>query len=226
MKRFFNKKITDHLRHVGVMAVLVIEDPRHAVPTAKALLRGGINVMELAFRTPNSPEALRRILAEVPEMLAGVGTILFPDQIKEAQDLGAAFGVSPGFSRNVVTEALARRFPFAPGVLTPSELEMAISFGCQTVKLFPAQISGGASYVKAIHAPYSHLGIEFIPLGGLSLSNMGDYLKYDFIPAVGGSWIAPPDLIRAENWDLIATRAGEAVALVQNLREDSNCRST
>ena len=221
MKRFFNKKITDCLRRVGVMAVLVIEDPRHAVPTAKALLRGGIIVMELAFRTPNSPEALRRILAEVPEMIAGVGTILFPEQIKNAQNLGAAFGVSPGFSREVVAEALERRFPFAPGILTPSELEMAISFGCQTVKLFPAQISGGASYIRAIHAPYSHLGIEFIPLGGLTPSNIGDYLKYDYIPAVGGSWIAPVELIRSENWNLITARAKEAVAIVQKLRNGS-----
>ena len=219
MKRFFDKRITDRLRGVGVMAVLVIEEPRHAVPTARALLRGGIDVMELAFRTPNSPEALRRIIAEVPEMLAGVGTILFPDQVKEAQQLGAAFGVSPGFSRDVVSEALDRRFPFAPGILTPSELEMAISFGCRTVKLFPAQISGGASYIKAIHAPYGYLGVEFIPLGGVSLSNMGDYLKYNFIPAVGGSWIAPADLIRSENWSLITEHAREAVAMARTIRD-------
>ncbi|MBR5415822.1 MAG: bifunctional 4-hydroxy-2-oxoglutarate aldolase/2-dehydro-3-deoxy-phosphogluconate aldolase [Thermoguttaceae bacterium] len=220
MNRFFNQELTERLRRSGVMAVLVIEEPRHAVPTAQALLRGGIDVMELALRTPKSLEALRRILSEVPQMTAGVGTILSPEQVKTAQELGAAFGVAPGFSRDVVTEALNRQFPFAPGILTPSELESAISFGCRTVKLFPAQISGGPDYIKAIHAPYRHLGIQFIPLGGLSLTNMAEYLRYNFIPAVGGSWISPSEVIRSENWDLITDRAAQAVSIVRKVRDD------
>lgn len=221
MRRFFNKGLTDRLRRVGVMAVLVIDEPRHAVPTAQALLRGGISVMELALRTPKSTEALRRIVSEVPEMMVGVGTILFPEQIRTAQELGSAFGVSPGFSRDVVSEALDRQFPFAPGILTPSELETAISYGCRVVKLFPAQVSGGADYIKAIYAPYRHLEIQFLPLGGLSVSNIGSYLCHDFIPAVGGSWLAPTDLIQSGNWDQITERAAEATSIVREIRGDT-----
>ncbi len=218
MKRFFNEKIVSRLRQAGVMAVLVIEEPRHAVPVARALLRGGINVMELALRTPKALDALERIIYEVPEMLAGVGTILCPEQVKSASEAGAAFGVAPGFSQGVVAEALERQFPFVPGVLTPSELEAALSFGCGTFKIFPAQAVGGPSYLKAIYAPYKHLGVQFIPLGGLSLSNMSGYLRYEFVPAVGGSWIAPADIIQSERWDLIAERAAEASAAVRAVR--------
>ena len=218
MKRFFNKTITNRLKQTGVMAVLVIENPRNAIPVARALLKGGIDVMELALRTPLSFEALELITKNVPEMLVGAGTILSPKQLNLARKAGAAFGVSPGFSEDVLSEALKLQFPFAPGILTPSELEKALSFGCRTVKIFPAQVSGGAAYIKALYAPYKHLQVEFLPLGGLTADNIQEYLQYDFIPAVGGSWIAPANLINDENWNLIAERASLAVKKAQEAR--------
>ena len=203
------------------MAVLVIENPKNAVPAARALLEGGIDVMELALRTPLSLKALELIVKEVPDMLVGAGTILSPEQIDLARQAGAAFGVSPGFSEEVLSEALKLRFPFAPGILTPSELEKALSFGCRTVKIFPAQVSGGAAYIKAIYAPYKHLQVQFLPLGGLTLDNIKEYLQYDFIPAVGGSWIAPADLIAGENWNLITERASAAVKKTREIPKPS-----
>ena len=222
MKRFFNETITNRLKQTRVMAVLVIENPRNAVPVAQALLEGGIDVMELALRTPLSLEALKLIVKEVPDMLAGAGTILSPAQLDLARQAGAAFGVSPGFSEDVLSEALKLRFPFAPGILTPSALERALSFGCRTVKIFPAQLSGGAAYIKAIYAPYKYLQVQFLPLGGLTLDNIEDYLQYDFITAVGGSWIAPANLIADENWSLITERASAAVKKAQKIQKSSH----
>lgn len=218
MNRYFNEEIAGRLARSGVMAVLVIQNPDRAVDTARALLAGGVDTMELALRTDRSLEALERIAREVPEMTAGAGTILRPEQVVRARDAGAAFGVSPGFSDAALEKALDLKFPFAPGILTPSELERALSYGCRTVKLFPAQAAGGPAYAKAIHAPYKHLGIQFIPLGGLSAANMGDYLKLDFIPAVGGSWIAPGAAIESGEWAAIEKNAAEAVALAKAAR--------
>lgn len=218
MNRFFNDNIINRLKRTRVFAVVVIEDPKKAIPVANALLKGGIDVMELALRTPSSLAALKLIAEELPDMLVGAGTILSAEQLNLAYQAGASFGVSPGFSESVLTEALKLRFPFAPGILTPSELERALSFGCRTVKLFPAQVSGGAAYIKALYAPYKHLHVQFLPLGGLTEDHIQEYLQYDFIPAVGGSWIAPVNLIAEENWHSITGNASSAVFKAQKMR--------
>lgn len=218
MQRYFTEELTQRIERAGVIAVLVIERPEDGPEVARALLRGGIDVMELALRTEKSLDALVRIRKEVPEMLAGVGTILRPDQVDQAVDAGAAFGVSPGLSEQVMEEALAKKFPFAPGLLTPSELERAISFGCRSVKLFPAEPSGGISYIKSIYAPYAHLGVRFIPLGGLKLGNLGDYLREPSILAAGGSWLAPKNVIERRDWVSIERNAADARRRVEELR--------
>lgn len=218
MQRYFTEELTRRIERAGVIAVLVIERPEDGPEVARALLRGGIDVMELALRTEKSLDALALIRKEVPEMLAGVGTILRPDQVDQAVDAGAAFGVSPGLSEQVMEEALAKKFPFAPGLLTPSELERAISFGCRNVKLFPAEPSGGISYIKSIYAPYAHLGIRFIPLGGLKLGNLGDYLRDPSILAAGGSWLAPKNVIERRDWFSIERNAADARRRVEELR--------
>lgn len=218
MQRYFTQELTARIEKAGVIAVLVIERAEDGPTVARALLRGGIDVMELALRTENSLEALARIRREVPEMLAGVGTILRPDQVDAAVEAKAAFGVSPGLSEAVMTRALEKQFAFAPGLLTPSEIERALAFGCRSVKLFPAEPSGGIAYIKSVYAPYAHLGVRFIPLGGLKLGNLGDYLREPCILAAGGSWLAPQSAIQRQDWAAIERNAADARRKVAELR--------
>lgn len=209
----FPAGITDRFRKTGVIAVLVIDDVASAVPLAKLLVNAGIDIMELTLRTPSAFDALGRIVKEVPEMLAGVGTVLSPAQVRQAQDAGASFIVTPGTNRKVIEEALKVDMPIGPGVATPSDIETALEYGCRIMKFFPAEPQGGLPYLRAMNAPYAHLGIEYIPLGGVSETNCGGYIKERSIIAVGGSWIAPRDSIRACDWAGIRTRAEAAARL-------------
>ena len=218
MQNIFSSEIVSRIEASGVMAVLVIDDPADAVPVAKSLLEGGISVMELALRTERSLEALAEIRKGVPEMLAGVGTILFPEQVSAARDAGAVFGVSPGIQKRIMDEAMRLKFPFAPGIATPSELELALSYNCRNVKLFPAEPMGGISYIKAIHAPYAHLGVRFIPLGGLKQENLESYMANPAILAAGGSWLAPRKLIQEKDWAAITANTVKAVETVRKVR--------
>jgi 2-dehydro-3-deoxyphosphogluconate aldolase/(4S)-4-hydroxy-2-oxoglutarate aldolase len=203
----------------GVIAVLVIERAEDAVPLARSLLAGGIDSIELTLRTPAALEALRRIKAEVPEILCGIGTILTPEQAKEAAAAGAAFGVAPGMNPRVVQAARQIGLPFAPGVVTPSDIELALELGCRLLKFFPAEPSGGLKYLKSMAAPYAHLNVRFIPLGGLESSHIATYLKEPIIPALGGSWLAPRDVIRKQDWQTITANAREATNLVAQVRK-------
>ncbi|QDT13836.1 bifunctional 4-hydroxy-2-oxoglutarate aldolase/2-dehydro-3-deoxy-phosphogluconate aldolase [Planctomycetes bacterium K23_9] len=221
MNSLFPNDTLQRIRSCGVIAVLVIDDAAHAVSLAKSLLAGGIDVMELTLRTDAAIESLRRIRSEVPEMMAGVGTILRADQIKVVADAGAAFGVAPGFSPGVVKSAQDQGLPFAPGILTPSEIEAAVELGCRELKIFPAQASGGMKYLGSISAPYNHLGLQYVPLGGINAANMVDYLRSPIVPAVGGSWIATRQLIAEQQWESIAANAKEARREVDRLREET-----
>lgn len=140
-------------------------------------------------------------------MLLGVGTILTVEAVAEVKAAGAAFGFSPGLNPRVVRAAHEIGLPFAPGICTPSELEAAIELGCRLVKFFPAEASGGLTYLRSMAAPYKHLGIQYLPLGGLSTDNLLDYLNEANIPAVGGSWIVKKDLVDNENWSGLTDRA-------------------
>ncbi len=202
----------------GVVAVLMIERVEDAVPVARALLAGGVDAMELTLRTDAAMDSLRAVKAEVPEMLAGVGTILNSDQVREVKDAGADFGVAPGVNPRVLEAARDQGLPFAPGIMTPSDIEAALEFGCQVLKFFPASSSGGLAHLKNIAAPYQHLGLKYIPLGGINQDNMGDYLASDLIAAIGGSWLASKPLIAAGNWLGITDLASAAVAKVAEAR--------
>ncbi len=193
-------EMLDRIERCGVVAVLVIDDARQAVPLAQAVVDGGIDVMELTLRTPAALDALAAIRREVPEMLAGVGTILTPEQVAQVRAAGGAFGVAPGTNRRVVQAASAAALPFAPGVATPSDLELAVELGCAVMKFFPAEPLGGLAYLRSLAAPYTHLGVRFIPLGGLKLAHVGPYLAEPLVLAVGGSWIAPRPLIQSGDW--------------------------
>lgn len=218
MESQFVDTLHERVHRCSVIAVLVIDSPDAAVPVAKALLDGGIDVMELTLRTSTALQSLSMIARAVPEMLAGIGTILGASQVREVADAGAAFGVAPGLNPSVVQEAQRVGLPFAPGILTPSELERALELGCRDTKFFPAEPSGGLNYLKNMAAPYVHLGVQFVPLGGINAQNMGDYLASPLILAVGGSWLAPRDLIMGERWSAITERAQQARQLADDVR--------
>ena len=206
MTREIQEKIADG----GIIAVLEIEDERNAVPAANALLEGGITVIELALRSPAAVPSISLIAKEAPKMYTGAGTIIEAGQATMAKKLGACFGVSPGLNAEIVKEALAADLPFAPGIATPSELGLAVSLGCRVVKFFPAEGMGGLNYLKSVNGPYNHLGIKYIPLGGVTVENLASYAKFGPVLAVGGSWIAGKELINDQNWKEITRRAREA----------------
>ena len=212
------QQIIERIERCGVVAVITIEKAQQAVPLARALLAGGVDVMELTLRTPAALEALKAVIAEAPEMLAGVGTVLTPQQVTEIELAGAAFGVAPGLNRGVVQAARSSGIFFAPGVMTPSDIEQALEMGCRLLKFFPAEPSGGLPYLKTIAAPYAHLGVRFIPLGGVSAANVKAYLSEPLVAAVGGSWLAPKDKIAAGDWAGITRLAQEVTTIVRQVR--------
>lgn len=218
----FPAALQGQIAELGVVAVVVIDDASRSVPLARALLEGGVGAMELTLRTEASLEALRQIRDSVPEMIVGCGTVLGTSQVDQVLAAGAAFGVAPGLNPRVVRHAIESGLPFAPGVLTPSEVEQAIEMGCRLLKFFPAESSGGLDYLRTMAAPFRHLGVKFIPLGGLNARNTAAYLRErDLIAAIGGSWLAPKDALKEGDWDLIRTLAREVSDLAQGARNDA-----
>jgi 2-dehydro-3-deoxyphosphogluconate aldolase/(4S)-4-hydroxy-2-oxoglutarate aldolase len=203
----------------GIVAVLVIDDEHHATSVAQALLDGGITCMELTLRTDAALGSLRSIRRDVPEMLAGIGTVLTPAQVAQVKESGAAFAVAPGLNPRVIQAAQEADLPFAPGVVTPSDMELALELGCRDTKFFPAEPSGGLSYLATMAAPYVHLGVRYIPLGGVNEQNMADYLASPLVLAVGGSWLAPRDMIKNQQFDEIRQRATAARRIADETRK-------
>jgi len=220
MNHAFDSALAEKLEGCGVAAVLIIDDAAHAVPLAKALLDGGISVMELTLRTPAALPALKEIRAAVPEMMAGAGTVLTPGQVQEVKDAGAAFAVSPGVNPRVLTAAKSCGLSFAPGIATPTDIELALEHNCRLLKFFPAEPMGGLKYLAGMSAPYAHLGLKYVPLGGLNASNMPAWLADPQIAAIGGSWIAPRPLIQKQDWAAITALAAEAAALVKQRQKN------
>lgn len=214
----FSPELASRVESAGIVAVLIVDRVEDAVPLAKSLLDGGVSVMELTLQTDAALGALKEIRAKVAEMLAGVGTVLTPDQVTQVKEAGAAFAVSPGVNRRVVEAARAAGLSFAPGVATPSDIEVALECGCKLLKFFPCEPSGGLPFLKAMSAPYLHLGVKFIPLGGVNAKNMATYLADPLISALGGSWLAPKELIKAGDWNAIQTLAAQAVEIIKNTR--------
>ena len=196
-----------------VVPVAVIENAAHAVPLAQALLRGGLDIIEVTFRTAAAEQCIRNIVAACPLMLVGAGTLLTPEQVDQAVDAGAKFGVSPGINEKVVLRAKARGLAFVPGVMTPSEIELGLELGCKILKFFPAETAGGIKALQAFASPYAHTGVKFLPLGGVSPANAPAYLALPVVGAIGGSWIAEKKLINEQRWDEITRLAAEAVKL-------------
>ena len=211
----FPAEIITRLRRTRVVAGFSVDKAEHAVPIARALLAGGIDAIELLLRTPAGMSAVEAICAEVPEILVGAGTILTPETVRDVKNAGADFGVAPGLNSNVIRAATDVGLPFAPGIATPSDLEAAIELGCRFVKLFPAEPLGGIGYLRSMSAPYSHLGIEYFPLGGINANNMSAYLAEPNVAAVGGSWIVKKELVDQEDWTAISARAKEVTQAIE-----------
>lgn len=205
------------IRRTGIIAVIVVDDPGRAVNVAKALLEGGVDIMELTLRTSKALDCLAAIVKQVPEMLAGAGTILFPDQVDKVAEAGAAFAVSPGVNPAVIRRAEQLDLPFAPGVATPTDIDVAVQAGCRVLKFFPAEPSGGLKMLASIKAPYAHLGLQYIPLGGVTASNLPAWLTDPDVLAVGGSWLAKKEAIESSSWDEITQMCREARGIVDRV---------
>jgi 2-dehydro-3-deoxyphosphogluconate aldolase/(4S)-4-hydroxy-2-oxoglutarate aldolase len=175
--------------------------------------------MELTLRTPAAIDALLQIKVEVPKMMAGIGTVLTIEQVRQIAEAEAAFGVAPGLNPRIIKEAQRIGLPFAPGIATPSDIEQAVELGCRLLKFFPAEAIGGLPYLKSIAAPYAHLNLRYIPLGGVNAGNMKSYLQESPVLAVGGSWIAPRRLIQNRNWQAITRNARQTSRSVKEIRE-------
>ena len=191
-----------------VVPVVVLEKAEDAVPTARAMAAGGVDTMEITFRTACAPEAIKAVAENCPEVLVGAGTVLNLAQAKLAVEMGAKFIVSPGFSEEVVAWCVENGIPVTPGCVTPTEIMAALKHGLKVIKFFPANVYGGLNAMKNLAAPF--VGIKFLPTGGVNASNIKEYIDAPFIHAVGGSWVCPKADISAGNWDKITTLCREA----------------
>ncbi|MDR3131122.1 MAG: bifunctional 4-hydroxy-2-oxoglutarate aldolase/2-dehydro-3-deoxy-phosphogluconate aldolase [Treponema sp.] len=201
--------IAESLKKIGIIPVIKIDDPDRAVPLARALIAGGIPCAEITFRTAQAEEAIRRIRAEVPDILAGAGTVLTPSHVDRAVDAGAVFAVSPGYNPKTVERCREKGIPIFPGCSTPSDLEIALEAGLTDLKFFPAEQAGGLDYIKALSGPFPQ--VRFIPTGGINASNIASYLAFDKVLACGGSWMAGADLINSGNYEGVAALCREAL---------------
>ena len=196
---------------VPVVPVVVIDDLDHAVPLARALVAGGLPVIELTLRTPVALDAVRAIAAEVPEITLGVGTVCTPAQAEQAAEAGAGFLVSPGTTPTLLEAMLGTGLPFLPGTATVSEVLAVLEAGVTDMKFFPAEASGGAAYLKSLASPLA--AARFCPTGGITATSAASYLSLPNVGCVGGSWLTPADALAAGDWARVETLAQEAAAL-------------
>lgn len=201
---------TSLLNRVPVIPVVVIDDLDHAVPIARALVAGGLPVIELTLRTPVALDAIERIANEVPEIYLGAGTIVDPGQAKQAAAVGAQFLVSPGCTRTILNAMTDTGLPHLPGVATVSEIMTVLEAGYTELKFFPAEAAGGAPYLKSVSSPIA--AARFCPTGGISTANAAQYLALPNVGCVGGSWITPPDALAGRDWARVSELAAEAAA--------------
>lgn len=185
-------------RQAVVIPVLTIEKVEHAVPLAQALVAGGVRTLEVTLRTDAAVDAAKAIIAEVPEAIVGIGTILNPDDLARAIDLGAKFGISPGATPELLKAAAISSFPFAPGIATASELMQALAAGFDIAKFFPAEQAGGIKALRALGGPFPN--VRFCPTGGVGEANAAGWLAEPNVLCVGGSWLCPAADIRSGNW--------------------------
>jgi 2-dehydro-3-deoxyphosphogluconate aldolase/(4S)-4-hydroxy-2-oxoglutarate aldolase len=203
----------DVLNAGPVMPVMVIQNLDDAVPLAKALVAGGIKVLEITLRTPIALDAIRLISQEVKEAIVGAGTITTPEQLKAAEDAGAVFAISPGLTPSLVTAAKAGSIALIPGIASLSELMLGMEYGLDHFKFFPAEAAGGIPMLKSIAGPIPQ--VTFCPTGGISPENYNAYLKLSNVAGVGGSWLVPADAVKSKNWSKVTELAKQAITNVE-----------
>jgi 2-dehydro-3-deoxyphosphogluconate aldolase / (4S)-4-hydroxy-2-oxoglutarate aldolase len=208
------REVIEHISRLKVVPVAVVEDPDDAPRIAEALFAGGLNCLEVVFRTKRAAEAIKRA-GEQHGMLVGAGTVLSVDQVKRAVDNGASFVVSPGVDTDVVDYCVEHDICTIPGAATASEVQACLRRGITTVKFFPAEALGGLAHINALGAPFPQ--VRFVPTGGIGPANLADYLASPRIAAVGGSWLVKRDVVAAGDFDEITTRATQAAGLVSSM---------
>ena len=210
-------EVLERMKRCGIVPVVVLENAEDAVDTARAMLRGGVDVMEITFRTAAAPESIRRVAREVPDMLVGAGTVVTLDQCMQAIACGAKFIVSPGFDEEVVAWCCENQIPVTPGCVTPTEIMAALKFDLKVLKFFPANVYGGLNALKSLAGPFG--GVKFIPTGGVGPANLADFAASPTIHAVGGSWVCPKGDITAHNYEKIETLCREAREVIEATRK-------
>ncbi len=205
-------KLLSVLKLQPVVPVLIVDDAKDAVPLARALVAGGLKAIEVTMRTPAALDAVRAVANEVEGAVPGAGTILNAGHFEQAVAAGAQFIVSPGATKNLIDAANASDVPLLPGAGSPSEIMTLLEAGIDVMKFFPAEQSGGAAYLKSLASPFGN--VLFCPTGGISLKNAKDYLSLPNVVCVGGSWVAPKELVAAGDWDGITKLAADACTLL------------
>ncbi|WP_120819348.1 bifunctional 4-hydroxy-2-oxoglutarate aldolase/2-dehydro-3-deoxy-phosphogluconate aldolase [Helicobacter pylori] len=204
-------KIIEILQISPIIPVVVIEDIKDAVPLAQSLIEGGIHIIEVTLRSSCALEAIELIAKNVPKMRVGVGTILNPTQLEQAQNRGAEFLISPGLTIKLLEYAKKKDMPLIPGVSSSSEVMQALELGYNALKFFPAEYCGGVKLLNAFNGPFK--GVKFCPTGGISADNMHSYLNLENVLCVGGSWLTPKNLIQNKEWDKITEICKRSLAL-------------
>lgn len=199
----------EKLSLAGLVPVIKVEDARDAVPLCQALADGGLPVAEITFRTKAAADAIAAVHKALPQVLLGAGTVLTTEQVDQAMEAGAGYIVSPGLNPDVVRHCQQKNIPVLPGCASPSDIEMALSLGLQTVKFFPAEAVGGLPLIKALAGPY--VDVRFVPTGGINEKNLLDYLSFPKVVACGGSWMVPDAAVREQDWAHIRTLTSSAV---------------
>lgn len=202
----------------GLIPVIALKQAEQAAPLCRALAEGGLPCAEITFRTEAGRDAIRLVAQEYPDFLLGAGTVTRIEELEAAQEAGAQFAVAPGLNPRIVKRARELELPFFPGVCTPSEVEQALELECTTLKYFPAESIGGLPLLKALHGPYKHRGVRFIPTGGIGPKNVAEYTAHPAVLAVGGSWIVSPELIDGAQWDRITELTRNALRIIQEAR--------
>jgi len=210
--------ILDRVAAHGVIPVVTMDRLEEALPLADALLAGGLPVVEITFRTEAAAAVIRTLAQERPALIVGAGTVLTAANLESAKASGAAFAVAPGLNPEMVARAGELNLLFVPGVATPSEIEQALGLGCRLLKFFPSEALGGLAMLEALSAPYRHMGVRFVPSGGVNPTNLEAYLKLDTVAAVGGTWIAKKEDLAACQWDMIRDRCQAARGIVAKAR--------
>lgn len=210
-------KRLDEILKQPVLPVLAIENPERAVPLARALMDGGLDTLEVTFRTQAAAESIRRIRREVPDLHVGAGTLITREQALSALDCGVEFGLAPGLDPKIIQLFHERGVPFMPGVMTPSDMQRGIEVGCFCQKFFPAETSGGVPQLKAMIAPFKSFNLRFCPTGGITLANLKSYLAVPEVFIVGGSWLATPQQIADAHWAQITDQVRASLLKAQSV---------